>query len=82
MISIDNITININTPLPVSDDLLKTQSPIIVRDELTNMLRIISKDSRFVGQTIIIPSECEQYGFIEGEFDLPTMLYFLADMLE
>lgn len=46
------------------------------------MLRIISEDKRFSGQTIVIPDDCEQYGFAEGEFKLPELLYFLADMLE
>lgn len=82
MISIKNLTININAASPISDDLLATKNPIIVRNELVSTLRIISEDSRFLGQTVIIPNSCEQYGFVEGEFDLPTLLYFLADMLE
>lgn len=82
MITIENLTININNDLSQCDDLLNTKSPVIVRDELVSTLRIISKDQRFVGQTIVMPDNCEQYGFAEGEFDLPKLLYFLADMLE
>ena len=82
MINIENFTINVNATPTVTDGLLKTQSPVTVREELTNMLRIISEDPRFLRQTIVIPDECEQYGFVEGEFDLPSLLYFLADMLE
>jgi len=82
VINIENFTINVNTTPTVTDGLLKTQSPVAVREELTNMLRIISEDPRFLRQTIVIPDECEQYGFVEGEFDLPSLLYFLADMLE
>jgi hypothetical protein len=71
-----------NDTSPIADDLLDTKDPIIVRDELANMLRIISEDLRFLGQTVVIPDSCEYYGFSEGKHDLPTLLYFLADMLE
>ena len=49
---------------------------------LSGRLRIISEDSRFANQTVVIPDDCEKYGFAEGEFDLPQLLEFLADMLE
>lgn len=81
MIKIENLTININK-VSVEDELLNSQVPAIVRDELVSTLRIISEDSRFSGQTVVIPDECEKYGFAEGEFDLPQLLEFLADMLE
>jgi len=85
MIKIENLTINIHK-LSVEqeggDELQESQVPAVVRDELMNTLRIISEDSRFSGQTVIIPDECEKYGFAEGEFDLPQLLEFLADMLE
>ena len=83
MIKIENLTININKVSVEDDDgLLDSQVPSVVRDELVSTLRIISEDSRFAGQTVIIPDECEKYGFAEGEFDLPQLLEFLADMLE
>ncbi|WP_224737816.1 hypothetical protein [Psychrobacter sp. 28M-43] len=82
MISIENLTINMNATSSTSDDFLNTQSPIDVREELINMLRIISEDKRFIGQTVVIPNDCGQYGFVQGEFNLPEILYFLADMLE
>ena len=85
MIKIENLTININkmsVEQEGDDELLDSQVPAVVRDELVNTLRIISEDSRFSGQTVIIPDGCEQYGFAEGEFDLPQLLEFLADMLE
>ena len=85
MIKIENLTINIHK-LSVeqegSDELQDSQVPSVVRDELVSTLRIISEDSRFSGQTVVIPDECEKYGFAEGEFDLPQLLEFLADMLE
>lgn len=82
MINIENITINIGTISTSPNDLLNDGSSLIVRDELVNMLRIISKDKKFVGQTVVIPDDCGQYGFAKGEFNLPELLYFLADMLE
>lgn len=82
MISIENLTINMNATSSTSDDFLNTQSSIDVREELINMLRIISEDKRFIGQTVVIPNDCGQYGFVQGEFNLPELLYFLADMLE
>ena len=80
MIHIENITINIQS----SDigELLNPQSPVIVRNELVNTLRIISEYPRFLGQTVIIPDDYEHHGFTDGKYDLPTLLYFLADMLE
>ena len=84
MIKIENLTINISKLSVEEDDneLLDSQIPSVVRDELVSTLRMISEDSRFSGQTVIIPDECEKYGFAEGEFDLPVLLEFLADMLE
>lgn len=82
MINIKNLTINISPTSSASNEFLDTGDSLIVRDELVSMLRIISEDKRFSGQTIVIPDDCEQYGFAKGEFKLPELLYFLADMLE
>ena len=82
MVNIENLTINLDTKSSVSDGFLDSQDSVIVRDELVSMLRIISQDERFSKQTVVIPDGCEQYGFAEGEFNLPKLLYFLADMLE
>lgn len=84
MLNIENVTINIQqTPnTNVSDTTLDSQSPVVVRDGLVSTLRIISEDPRLLGQQILIPEDCEQYGFAEGSFDIPTLLHFLADMLE
>ena len=83
MIKIENLTINIHkVSVEQDDELLDSQVSSVVRDELVSTLRIISEDSRFAGQTVVIPDECEKYGFAEGEFDLPQLLEFLADMLE
>ena len=83
MIKIENLTINIHKmSVEQEDELLDSEIPAVVRDELVSTLRIISEDSRFAGQTVVIPEGCEQYGFAQGEFDLPQLLEFLADMLE
>lgn len=83
MIKIENLTININKmSVEGEDELLDSQIPAVVRDELVSTLRIISEDTRFEGQTVVIPDGCEKFGFAEGEFDLPQLLEFLADMLE
>lgn len=82
MIKIENLTINISNLSVQDDDSLDPQIPLIVRDELANTLNIIGKDSRFKDQTLIIPDNCEKYGFVQGEFDLQQLISFLADMLE
>lgn len=82
MIKIENLTININNISVDDDEVLDSQIPSVVRDELVSTLRIISEDSRFVNQTVVIPDDCEKYGFAEGELDLPDLFAFLADMLE
>jgi len=82
MISIENMTVNIGSNSTALNELLDTEDSVVVRDELVNMLRIISEDKRFIGQTVVIPNDCGQYGFVQGEFNLPEILYFLADMLE
>lgn len=83
MINIDNLTINIsNLEIIKNDELLDSEIPAVVRDELVSTLRIISEDSRFEGQTVVMSDNCEKYGFATGEFDLPELLSFLADMLE
>ncbi|WP_201616926.1 hypothetical protein [Psychrobacter immobilis] len=82
MINIKNFTINIDTRSSAANEFLDSEDSLVVRDELVNMLRIISEDERFSKQTVVIPDDCGQYGFAEGEFKLPELLYFLADMLE
>jgi hypothetical protein len=49
---------------------------------LVDALRLVSSDPDIKIKTLIIPDECEKYGFVEGEFDLGVLLHFMADMLE
>ncbi len=49
---------------------------------LVDALRIVSSDNSIKIRTLIIPDDCEKYGFAEGDFNLGVLLHFLADMLE
>lgn len=49
---------------------------------IVNTLRTWAKDPIIKDETVIIPDECEKYGFVEGEHNVAEMLHFLADMLE
>jgi len=49
---------------------------------LVNALRLVSTDPDIKIRDLIIPDDCEKYGFAEGEHNLSVLLHFLADMLE
>ena len=49
---------------------------------LVDTLRIIAVDKHLKDKTVLIPDDCEKYGYVEGEHNLGELLYFLADMLE
>jgi hypothetical protein len=49
---------------------------------LVDTLRIIAEDKYLKDETVVIPDDCEQYGFSQGTHNLGEMLQFLADMLE
>jgi hypothetical protein len=49
---------------------------------LVDTLRIIAIDKHLKDKTVLIPDDCEKYGFAEGKHNLGELLYFLADMLE
>jgi len=49
---------------------------------LVNTLRIIALDKHLKEKSVIIPDDCEQYGFAKGYHNLGKLLYFLADRLE
>ncbi len=51
-------------------------------DALVNTLRIIALDKHLKNKSVIIPDDCEKFGFVEGNHNLGKLLYFLADMLE
>lgn len=50
--------------------------------KLVDFLRKESRRVKKEKQTLIIPDDCEKYGFVQGEHDLSTLLHFLADMIE
>jgi hypothetical protein len=49
---------------------------------LVDTLRIIALDKHLKDKSVLIPDECEKYGFTKGNHNLGNLLYFLADMLE
>lgn len=49
---------------------------------LVETLRNIALDKFFENEEILIPDECEKFGFVQGSYKLPEFLYFIADMLE
>jgi hypothetical protein len=49
---------------------------------LVDALRLVSSDQDIKIRELIIPDECEKYGFIEGKYNLSLFLQFIADMLE
>lgn len=49
---------------------------------LVDALRMVSEDCDISKETLLIPDDCEKYGFVEGKHNLGILLHFLADMLE
>ena len=45
-------------------------------------LRTLAKEDNIKNNDVLIPDECEKYGFVEGSHNLEDLLLFLADMLE
>ena len=80
IVKIKNLTVNFSNNAIVEDaDSLKDSEKM---ETLIMTLRIISEDPFFSNKKVLIPDNCEKYGFSEGWHNLPRMLYFLADMLE
>jgi len=71
---------NYETDIPNENSLLTRRSHKI--KVLVDALRLVSQDKDISKETLIIPDECEIYGFSEGKHSLGTLLHFLADMLE
>ncbi len=49
---------------------------------LVDALRLASSDDEIKSWELLIPDNCEEYGFSEGKYNLSVLLHFLADMLE
>lgn len=49
---------------------------------LVEALRLVANDLDIQRSQLIIPDDCEKYGFVEGKHNLGLMLHFLADMIE
>lgn len=84
--NIKNLTLNINIENTdnekLGEVLDKPKNAHEAREMLIDILRCASFDEKIIGQKIIIPDDCEKYGFVQGNFDLSVMIHFLADMLE
>ncbi len=78
---VKNLTVNINMQTN-EEDYEQTINPFEAREMLIDVLRCASQDKHIIGQKVIIPDDCEKYGFVEGNFDVSVMIHFLADMLE
>jgi hypothetical protein len=61
---------------------IRSQNILNDRESIVNVLRIWSKQSEIKNESVIIPDECEKFGFVQGDFNIGVMLHFLADMLE
>lgn len=81
IVKIKNLTVNFsnNDAIDKDGDLLEDSEKL---ETLVMTLRIIAEDPFFLNKMIIIPDDCEKYGFSEGKFKFSTMFQFLADMLE
>lgn len=81
IMKVKNLTLNIN--MHSNDvDYVQTKNSYEAREMLVDVLRCASMDKNIIGQKVIIPDDCEKYGFVEGNFDVSAMIHFLADMLE
>jgi hypothetical protein len=61
---------------------IKNQNVLTDRESIVKTLRFWSKQSDIKDDSVIIPDECEKFGFAQGDFNIGVMLHFLADMLE
>jgi hypothetical protein len=64
------------------DDINKKIKKSEKMSALVDTLRIIALDKHLKDNSVLIPDECEKYGFTKGNHNLGKLLYFLADMLE
>ena len=80
---VKHLNITINQIQEKQNDFDKNEAETLNKmHELVETLRIIALDKYFENKKILIPYNCEKYGFVEGEYKLPDFLYFIADMLE
>ena len=83
---IKNLTLNIKIENAesekIDEELEKPKTAHEAREMLIDVLRCASFDEKIIGQKVVIPDDCEKYGFVQGNFDVSVMIHFLADMLE
>ncbi len=63
-------------------DLTKEENIKIERDFMANWMRLWANRFDIREKDIIIPDNCEKYGFAEGKHKIGEMMQFFADMLE
>lgn len=49
---------------------------------LVEILRKVAIDQNIAEKKLVIPTDCEKYGFSTGYHNLGQVLHFLADMME
>ena len=63
-------------------DLTKEENVKIERNFMVNWMRLWANHFDIREKDIIIPDDCEKYGFAEGQHNIGEMMRFFADMLE
>ena len=80
---VKNLTVNFNfnnsTVMEAENEVAEDSEKM---ELLVMTLRNISLDKFFDDKIIVIPEGCETNGFVNGEYNLQKILYFIADMLE
>lgn len=79
IINVKQIIVNIHNDRVIQEEPVDDSEKMSL---LVETLRIVAKDEYFNDTTVLIPDKCKKYGFAKGYHKLPTLLYFLADMLE
>jgi hypothetical protein len=62
--------------------LTKEENLMAERNFMIDWMRLWAKHFKIKEKDIIIPDNCEKYGFAEGKHNIGKMIQFFADMLE
>ena len=88
LVIVSNDIVPVNNELVVFNNKLIKDSSIFLELPsekiaiLVNALRLVSNDYELKTREILIPDDCEKYGFSEGNHNFHNFFHFLADMLE
>jgi hypothetical protein len=80
---VKNLTVNIT----LQNEMVNTDDNELLNDskkmeKLVITLRNIASDKFYENKIVVFPDGCEKEGFTKGDFSVPNLLYYLADMLE